>query len=108
MRGHNGVLVEPDPALAASIKRVRPRDICIEVGVGPAECDEGVGEIFRCLEYKDAEYVFEEDAPPLSRNGHYIEDVRDIRMMGLWMKSLAERFPLISSTFCQSTLRALI
>jgi FkbM family methyltransferase len=33
-RGFQGVLVEPDPELMASIKRVRPRDVCIEAGVG--------------------------------------------------------------------------
>jgi FkbM family methyltransferase len=33
-RGHQGVLVEPDPELSAAIKRVRPRDTCIEAGVG--------------------------------------------------------------------------
>lgn len=33
-RGYQGVLVEPDPELAASIRHVRPRDTCIEAGVG--------------------------------------------------------------------------
>jgi FkbM family methyltransferase len=33
-RGFQGVLVEPDPELMASIKRARPNDICIEAGVG--------------------------------------------------------------------------
>jgi FkbM family methyltransferase len=33
-RGFQGVLVEPDPELMASIKRARPRDVCIEAGVG--------------------------------------------------------------------------
>ena len=33
-RGHQGVLVEPDPELSAVIKRARPRDACIEAGVG--------------------------------------------------------------------------
>jgi FkbM family methyltransferase len=33
-RGFRGVLVEPDPELMASIRRVRPRDTCIEAGVG--------------------------------------------------------------------------
>lgn len=33
-RGFRGVLVEPDPELMASIKRARPRDICVEAGVG--------------------------------------------------------------------------
>jgi FkbM family methyltransferase len=33
-RGFRGVLVEPDPELMASIKRARPRDVCIEAGVG--------------------------------------------------------------------------
>jgi FkbM family methyltransferase len=33
-RGHRGVLIEPDPDLNATIKRVRPLDICIDAGVG--------------------------------------------------------------------------
>ena len=33
-RGFQGVLVEPDPELMSSIRRVRPRDVCIEAGVG--------------------------------------------------------------------------
>jgi FkbM family methyltransferase len=33
-RGFRGVLVEPDPELMATIKRARPRDICIEAGIG--------------------------------------------------------------------------
>lgn len=33
-RGYQGVLVEPDPDLMASIRRLRPRDTCIEAGVG--------------------------------------------------------------------------
>ena len=33
-RGHKGVLVEPDPDLSAVIRQVRPRDKCIEAGVG--------------------------------------------------------------------------
>jgi FkbM family methyltransferase len=33
-RGYQGVLVEPDPELMDSIRRVRPRDTCIEAGVG--------------------------------------------------------------------------
>jgi FkbM family methyltransferase len=33
-RGSRGVLVEPDPELMASIRAARPRDVCIEAGVG--------------------------------------------------------------------------
>jgi FkbM family methyltransferase len=33
-RGFQGVLVEPDPELMASIRIARPRDVCIEAGVG--------------------------------------------------------------------------
>jgi FkbM family methyltransferase len=33
-RGQKGVLVEPDPELSGAIRRARPRDICIEAGVG--------------------------------------------------------------------------
>jgi FkbM family methyltransferase len=33
-RGSRGVLVEPDPELMASIRTARPRDVCIEAGVG--------------------------------------------------------------------------
>jgi FkbM family methyltransferase len=33
-RGFRGVLVEPDPELMASIRAARPRDVCIEAGVG--------------------------------------------------------------------------
>jgi FkbM family methyltransferase len=33
-RGSQGVLVEPDPTLCDAIKRVRPRDVCVEAGVG--------------------------------------------------------------------------
>ena len=33
-RGFRGVLVEPDPELMASIRTARPRDVCIEAGVG--------------------------------------------------------------------------
>jgi FkbM family methyltransferase len=33
-RGFQGVLVEPDPGLMASIRIARPRDTCIEAGVG--------------------------------------------------------------------------
>jgi FkbM family methyltransferase len=33
-RGCRGVCVEPDPSLAAEIMRQRPRDVCLNVGVG--------------------------------------------------------------------------
>lgn len=33
-KGSNGVCVEPDPSLLKRIKSVRPRDICLNVGVG--------------------------------------------------------------------------
>lgn len=33
-QGFQGVLVEPDPELMASIRAARPRDVCIEAGVG--------------------------------------------------------------------------
>jgi FkbM family methyltransferase len=33
-RGFQGVLIEPDPELMASIRTARPRDVCIEAGVG--------------------------------------------------------------------------
>src|SRR5579862_7473571 len=33
-RGFQGVVVEPDPELMGSIRRARPRDTCIEAGVG--------------------------------------------------------------------------
>jgi FkbM family methyltransferase len=36
-KGSNGVCVEPDPALLNRIKSVRPRDICLNVGVGLTE-----------------------------------------------------------------------
>ena len=33
-KGCQGVCVEPDPTLCAEIKNVRPRDICLNIGVG--------------------------------------------------------------------------
>lgn len=33
-RGFEGVVVEPDPELMAPIRRVRPRDTCVQAGVG--------------------------------------------------------------------------
>lgn len=33
-RGSRGVCIEPDPNLAATIKRIRKRDICLNVGIG--------------------------------------------------------------------------
>ncbi len=38
-RGGQGVCVEPDPTLAAEIIRQRPRDVCLNVGVGVDQTD---------------------------------------------------------------------
>lgn len=35
--GHRGVCIEPDPDLAAAIKKKRPGDTCLNVGVGTTE-----------------------------------------------------------------------
>lgn len=34
LKGYRGVCVEPDPALFERIRRARPRDVCLNVGVG--------------------------------------------------------------------------
>lgn len=36
-RGASGVCVEPDPVLCSYYRRQRPRDICLNVGVGPED-----------------------------------------------------------------------
>ena len=45
MKGSQGVCVEPDPDLFAELKRIRPRDTCLNVGVGTAPKDKA--EFFR-------------------------------------------------------------
>jgi FkbM family methyltransferase len=44
-KGSHGVCVEPDPDLFAELKRVRPRDTCLNVGVGTTTEDKA--EFFR-------------------------------------------------------------
>lgn len=39
-RGSKGVCVEPDPALCEQIKKIRPRDTCVNTGIGVTEADE--------------------------------------------------------------------
>lgn len=38
-RGGSGVCVEPDPARRAAFQRMRPRDLCLSVGVGAEDKD---------------------------------------------------------------------
>jgi FkbM family methyltransferase len=36
-RGANGVCIEPDPSLTRAFAKLRPRDRCLNIGVGPHE-----------------------------------------------------------------------
>ncbi len=39
LRGAKGVCIEPDPALYQKLKQTRPRDICLNVGIGLTEAE---------------------------------------------------------------------
>jgi FkbM family methyltransferase len=43
-RGASGICVEPDAALAGAFSRTRPRDICLNVGIGP---NDGVADFYQ-------------------------------------------------------------
>lgn len=60
-RGSRGVCVEPDPVLFEMIKRKRPKDICINAGIGMNETSEADFYIFpvsgwNTFSKKEAEY----------------------------------------------------
>jgi FkbM family methyltransferase len=42
-RGGNGVCIEPDPCLSKGFKEMRPRDVCLPVGIGSAS---GTADLF--------------------------------------------------------------
>lgn len=88
-RGFQGVLVEPDPELMASIRRVRPRDTCIEAGVGVQSATEAR---FFVMSTRTLNTFSEEEANRYEAMGtQRIEKVLPIPMVTL-DQILAERF----------------
>ena len=88
-RGFQGVLVEPDPELTASIRRIRPRDICIEAGVG----GKSTADVrFFIMSTRTLNTFSEEEAKRYEAMGtHRIEKIIPVSMMTL-DKILAHHF----------------
>src|SRR5436305_366883 len=47
-KGGRGVCVEPDPVLFAPLQTARPRDVCLNVGVGASEAGEAEFYVMSC------------------------------------------------------------
>src|ERR1700736_6249747 len=89
-RGHRGVLIEPDPDLNATIKRVRPQDICIDAGVGLRAV---TASKFFVMSTRTLNTFSEIEAKRYEAMGtHRIERILDIPMITLG-EILADRFP---------------
>jgi hypothetical protein len=101
LRGGRGVLVEPNPALAAKLRRVRPRDVVIEAGVGVK--GDGAADYF-VLSGEGAPYhnTFsrEEAEVDAARSGGktWISEVRKIPLIPI-NRVLADHFPARAPDF---------
>ena len=69
-KGAHGVCVEPDPDLAQMIRQTRPRDTCLNVGIGPSE---EAGLSFYMLSKKGLNTFSKEEAEKTVKDGMYGE-----------------------------------
>ncbi len=88
-RGCHGVLVEPDPELNTAIKRVRPRDVCIEAGVGLRSTNTSQ---FFVMSTRTLNTFSEIEAKRYEAMGQRIEKILDIPMVTL-DEIFSDRFP---------------
>lgn len=89
-RGFQGVVVEPDPELMESVRRVRPRDTCIEAGVGVRSAPDA--RLF-IMSTRTLNTFSEEEARRYQGMGtQHIEKIVPVRMVTL-DEILAEHFP---------------
>lgn len=80
-RGAHGVCVEPDPSLCSYIKRIRKKDICLNVGVG---VDDATAAKFYVMTTKTLNTFSKTEAERYQSYGtQKIENVLDISLMKL-------------------------
>jgi len=83
-RGSKGVCVEPEPHLFATIKRIRKRDICLNVGIGLNDSKEADFFIFH-PKYSGWNTFSREEAEYRKQSGHPYE-----RVMKMPLKNINE------------------
>jgi FkbM family methyltransferase len=66
--GHSGICVEPDPQLCNEIKRARPRDNCLPVGIGISNVDKAEFFIF---DAKTLNTFSQEEAEKIQKAGQF-------------------------------------
>jgi FkbM family methyltransferase len=70
--GMNGVCVEPDPLLHAKIERLRPRDICLNVGIGFSQVEDSQEDLdFYIMSTRTLNTFSKEEAERLHKQGTY-------------------------------------
>lgn len=88
-KGSRGVLVEPDPFLLKKLKTKRPRDTCLDVGVGTAvevACD------FYIMDCRTLNTFSKNDAERYqAKDGHNIEKIISVPMLSV-NKIIEENF----------------
>lgn len=87
-KGKRGVLVEPNPDMAALIKRTRPRDVLLNVGVAPTE---GAMEYYVLTGSQNNTFSKQHADTQVSGNAQKIK--RTIRIPVVTLSSLLERYP---------------
>jgi len=79
--GSSGVCVEPNPVLATLIRRTRRKDVCLNIGVTPA--DDSVADFYQMSSHSLSTFC-REDAEDLEASGdHRIEDVLTIQVRNI-------------------------
>ncbi len=79
--GGKGVCVEPNPEFVSQIQRFRPRDRCLNVGIG--EIDGEIGELY-CMSHHTLNTFSKEEAMALDAAGKYkIVDVKKIPLRNI-------------------------
>jgi FkbM family methyltransferase len=79
--GGRGVCVEPNPDLTRLIRRQRPRDVCLNVGVTPGEDSEAD---YFCMSANSLNTFVREDADALQAGGKFkINEVRKIQVRNI-------------------------
>lgn len=76
-RGGSGILIEPDHTLCEKIKSKRPRDICIEAGIG---AERGKKTFFEFTD-DDLGTFSEKDALECQKRGCVLKGTREIEMV---------------------------
>lgn len=73
-RGSTGVCIEPDPELYRKIRQIRPRDICLNIGIGLTETSEAPFYVF-ASKYKGWNTFSKEEAEVRKNSGHPYDKV---------------------------------